>query len=221
MDDPVTASARAVEESAKAGGKALEIVRDTGGYLGRVFAEVPTDLVGVLGGAWLHEQHLRLRDRFRRHTEQILRERNVKEFIQLSPNIAADLISGAQEEARDELMELWARLLANAMDPQMNSVRGSFIDAVKKMDPIDALLLRFISEKHFVKIHVGRGGAGAERETNIVVVAEALARNQDEIEISLRHLQKLEFFDTVTGNPGWFVNATNREFMRACYPEHT
>src|SRR5437879_556104 len=113
MNDPTAATANAVEAGAKATGQALEIIHDTGGYLGRVFADVPTDLVGVLGGAWLHERHARLRDRLRRRTEEILRERNVQELLQLSPNIAAALVAGAQEESRGELMEIWARLLAN------------------------------------------------------------------------------------------------------------
>jgi hypothetical protein len=82
-----------------------------------VFGDVPGDLVGVVVGAWLHEFHIRLRDKLRRRTDQILRDRNVQEVIELSPNVAVALISGAQEEAGEELAELWARLLANAMDP--------------------------------------------------------------------------------------------------------
>jgi hypothetical protein len=135
-------------------GKALEVVHDTGGYLRSVIGEVPADLVGVLGGAWLHERHIRLRDRLRRRTEQILLERDVQEAIELSPNMAASLI-GAQEESREELAELWARLLANAMDPNMNSVRQSFIDAVKRMDPLDAVVLRYIYERKIKMVFIG------------------------------------------------------------------
>ncbi len=39
MDDPVTATAKAVEATAKAADQAFEIVHDTGGYLGRVIAD--------------------------------------------------------------------------------------------------------------------------------------------------------------------------------------
>jgi hypothetical protein len=110
MDPGTTqAVAKAAEESARTAGKALDVVHDTGGYLRSVIAEVPADLVGLVGGAWLHERHIRLRDRLRRRTEQILRDRNVQEAIELSPNVAVELIAGAQEESREELMELWAR----------------------------------------------------------------------------------------------------------------
>jgi hypothetical protein len=55
--DPATtqAVAKAAEESAKTAGKALEIVHDTGGYLRSVFADLPADLVGIGGGALVHE----------------------------------------------------------------------------------------------------------------------------------------------------------------------
>jgi hypothetical protein len=103
--DPATTQvvAKATEESAKTAGKALEIVHNTGGYLRRVFGDVPEDLVGVCGGAWLHEQHNRIQDALRRRTEELLREREVPKVIELSPNVAAALIEAAQEEGREEL----------------------------------------------------------------------------------------------------------------------
>jgi hypothetical protein len=216
MVDPATASAKAAEAIAKTTGQAVEIIRDTGSYLRGVFGEVPTDLVGVLGGAWLHERHQQLRDALRRRTEQILRERDVQEEIELSPNVAAALIAGAQEEGREELMELWARLLANAMDPNMNSIRHSFIASVKNMDPMDAILLRYIHERNIASVYLGH------RQDNKLItgteeIAAEIGRRGDEVEVSLRHLQDLLFFDYA--NHVWDVSATGREFLRACYPE--
>src|SRR3977135_2900114 len=83
MGDPVTAKARAAGATANATGKMLDIVHDTGGYLGRVFADVPADLIGVIGGAWLRERHIRLRARLRRPTEEILRQRDVQDGIEV------------------------------------------------------------------------------------------------------------------------------------------
>ena len=156
------------------------------------------------------------RSRRPRRTEQILRERDVQDVIELSPNIAVALIAGAQEEGKEELMELWARLLANAMDPSLNTVRHSFIATVKNMDPVDAVVLRYIHEENIT--HVGRGhtpeGVGMTGTANIATV---IGRRSDEVEVSLRHLQDLLFFDYV--NNSWYANATSREFLRACYPE--
>jgi hypothetical protein len=210
--------AKATEETAKTAGKALEIVHDVGGYLRGVFAEVPADLVGVAGGAWLHEQHIRIKDALRRRTEEILRERDAPKVIELSPNMAVALIGGAQEEGREALMELWARLLANAMDPNLNSVRQSFIEAVKNMDPLDAVVLRHIHERNIASI--GRGHASepiTNQTTGIDNIATEIHRRYDEVEVSLRHLQDLLFFDYA--NNSWYMNAISREFLRACYPE--
>ena len=42
----------------------------------------------------------------------------------------------------------------------------------------------------------------------------AIRRRSDEVEVSVRHLRDLGFFDGE-----YYPNALNREFMRACYPE--
>lgn len=214
--DPATtqAVAKATEESAKTAGKALEIVHDVGGYLRSVFAEVPADLVGVAGGAWLHEVHIRIKDAWRRRTEEILHERDKQDVIELSPNMAVALIAGAQEEGREDLMELWARLLANAMDPSLNTVRHSFIEAVKKMDPLDAVVLRYIYERNMTAVRRGHTPDEKHQSTGFGNIAIAIGRHSDEVEVSVRHLRDLGFFDGE-----YYPNALNREFMRACYPE--
>jgi hypothetical protein len=217
--DPATtqAVAKAAEESAKTAGKVLEIAHDAGGYLRHVLGEVPADLVGVLGGAWVHEQHIRIKDALRRRTEELVRERDVPKVIELSPNLAAALIEGAQEEGREELMELWARLLANAMDPNLNTVRQSFIEAVKKMDPMDAVVLRYIHEEGITTIDRGHKPNQSGEQTGIENLSVTIGRRSDEVEVSLRHLQDLLFFDYI--NFTWHIHAICREFLRACYPE--
>jgi hypothetical protein len=218
MDDPATASAKAAEAIAKTTGQALEIIHDTGGYLRGVFGDVPADLVGVLGGAWLHERQRRLRDALRRRTEQILRERDVQEAIELSPNVAAALIAGAQEEGREELMELWARLLANTMDPSLNNVRHSFISAVREMDPPDARVLQHIYSEKVGRIR--HGGGGDIKDTSMEIISRHLGYRQDDVVVSVEHLEALRFLTTAPNDRNiWFPSAKLREFMRACYPE--
>ena len=90
MDDTATATAKAAEAIAKSTGQALEIVHDTGGYLRHVFGEVPADVVGVLGGAWLHERHIRIRDALRRRTEQILLD-DSRKLADLASNSGVDV----------------------------------------------------------------------------------------------------------------------------------
>jgi Abortive infection alpha len=218
--DPATtrAVAKAAEETAKAAGKVTDIVHDTGGYLRRVFADLPEDLVGLAGGDWLHEVRIRNRDRWRRRTEKILQERDRHEAIELSPNMAMALIAGAQDESREELMELWARLLANAMDPNLNSVRQSFIDAVKTMDPPDALVLKYIGKKKFSAVR-STHDPNIDAPNALRNVAYDIGLRQDEVELSILHLQSLLFFELSMVTDAWETTVTFREFMRACYPE--
>jgi Abortive infection alpha len=201
----------------------LEIVHDTGGYLNRVFSDVPTDLVGVAGGDWLHEVRIRIRDKWRRRTAQILCERDVQEAIELSPNMAIALIGGAQEESKEELMELWARLLANAMDPNMNSVRQSFISAVRELDPPDAKIMHHLSSEKVTRIRrqaTPGGGGTSKADTSFEAISRALGVRNDEVEVSIEHLEELRFLVTAANDKHiWFPSAKFREFMRACYPE--
>jgi hypothetical protein len=139
--------------------------------------------------------NIRIRDGLRRRTEQILRERDRQELIELSPNIAAALISAAQEEDREELAELWARLLASAMDPATrDSVSLSFIAAVKAMNPIDALVLRYANAQDFSAVHFGTAPQPiTNRTTGFDNIASDLGRRRDEVEVSIRNLASLFF----------------------------
>jgi hypothetical protein len=65
----------------------------------------------------------------------------------VSPSLAIPLLRAAYDETRPQLQELWAHLIAAAMDPQRaNRVRRSFIDTVQRLDPLDALVLKRLGE---------------------------------------------------------------------------
>jgi hypothetical protein len=138
---PKEAAKEAVKETAK-------LTRELGGFLSKVFGTLPQDTVGVLGGDWLH--HIRIRNAYRlqKRTEEILRGRGAERKIEpLSPSVAIPLLKAAQDESRDEIQELWARLLANAMDrvrPQLNRV---FIDLVKTLDVLEARIIKRLGDE--------------------------------------------------------------------------
>lgn len=135
-------------------------------------------------------------------------------------SVALPILQGAADEDRDDLVDLWARLLANAMDPTLNNVRYSFIEAVKEMDPPDAIIMRYAYQDNIENIHTGELNNPPINSAGHLNIAQAAGCNADEVEVSLRHLEKLRFFDVFPGgNIIWRTNATWREFMRACYPE--
>ena len=217
MDPETTkAVAKAVEETAKAAGTGLEIVHDTGGYLRQVFGELIVNAVGWLIGDWVSQKRYRNVDALFRRTSEILHERDVKEAFELSPNQAMELLTGAQDESRPELAELWARLLANAMDPKLRNVRHSFIEAVKMMDPPDVLVLVELYKGSLIAVATNTDDP---RRTTIHNLATDIDIRPDDVEVTLRHLQSMGFLDQPDRHLDWFVTPTLQVFMRGCYPE--
>ena len=131
-------SAHAIEETAKAAGKAIDAAVQAGKYVGEVLGDLPHDLVGIMGD-WVKQQRARRWAELSAETEKILRERGVENRSEASPSVAIPLIAAAINEDRDGLKQLWAKLFAAAMDPSRTSFfRNAFIDAAKNMDPMDA-----------------------------------------------------------------------------------
>ncbi|MCZ6516725.1 MAG: Abi-alpha family protein [Gammaproteobacteria bacterium] len=140
--------AKAVQETAKAAGKTLDVIHAGGSYIGEALGAVPADLIGVIGGDWLREARIRNLDRLQRRTDEILQAREVQQsHPDISPSVLIPIAVVASAESRDELQELFARLLANAADPERQSrVRREFIDMVSQMEPLDARLLLEFSQ---------------------------------------------------------------------------
>jgi hypothetical protein len=139
-------SAHAVEETAKTAGKAIDAAVRAGRYVGEILGDLPHDLVGIMGD-WVKHQRARIWAELSANTEKILRGRGIENREDVSPSVAIPLIAAAVNEDRDVLKQLWANLLANALDPaRANLVRPSIIELLKQLDPLDALVLQKLSE---------------------------------------------------------------------------
>jgi hypothetical protein len=139
---------KTIQEVSKFGTKALETGEKLGGFLSRVFGKLPEDLVGLAGKDYISHARIRNLLKLEQRTDAIRKERGFKkDSSPLSPNIAIPLLEAAQDESREELQELWARMLANALDPnRSNAVRQNIIETVRKFDPIDAKVLETASK---------------------------------------------------------------------------
>jgi hypothetical protein len=108
---------KAIQEASKAAQEAFKTLQGIGGFLRKTLGTVPEDLVGYLGGDWLRarrfENVVRLLEKLKERIEA--RKTKVEEPISLS--VALPLFRAAADESRDELQDLWARLLAAAADP--------------------------------------------------------------------------------------------------------
>jgi hypothetical protein len=97
--------------------EALKTLRGLGGFLRETFGTIPEDLVGLLGGDRLKvlraENLAHILDKARDR----LRARGVKALEPASLSITLPILTAAADESRDELQDIWARLLAAAADP--------------------------------------------------------------------------------------------------------
>jgi Abortive infection alpha len=112
-------------------------------YMGRVLGTAPEDAVGLVLGTPLHFVRTVIARTLDQLVSKIFERRGVTDTQPVSPSLAIPLLRAAYDESRPELQQLWAELTAAAMDPKRSGrVRLSFIDTLKRFDPLDALLLK-------------------------------------------------------------------------------
>jgi hypothetical protein len=169
--------------------EALKTLREFGGFLKETFGTVPQDLVGLLGGDWLKVRRAENIVRMLQKAKERLEARHAKVQEPASLSISLPLLTAAADESRDELQDIWARLMAAAADPsRAGCFRLAFIEAAKKLDPLDAAVLR-----------AGQAiNRAINRTPDYNLLASQLNVSPDEIEVSIQNLLKLELFQEMT-----------------------
>jgi hypothetical protein len=144
MSDSGAPYDKAIEETAKATSNAADLIREGGRAIGPAIG----DIYGLMIGDKVRAARVRNLDRINQKRQQKLNDRGVTEPLQPPEDIAIPALEAAQGETRDEMQELWARLLANAMDPNRSSnVRPEFIETLRALQPIDAEILVLLESK--------------------------------------------------------------------------
>lgn len=129
---------KAIEETAKATSNAVDMIREGG----RAIAPAIGDIYGLMIGDKVRAARVRNLDAINRKRQDKIESRGVTDVLQPPEDIAIPALEAAQGETRDEMQELWASLLANAMDPQRAAnVRPEFIQTVRQLQPLDAKIL--------------------------------------------------------------------------------
>jgi hypothetical protein len=206
--EAITESAKAAQEIANLGGKVIDAAQNASRFINRVLGKPIEDATGLLITDPLRAARILTQDWYARRVTEKLRERNIREeqLKAVPPNIAVPLLEAAQDEARDELREIWARLLTNAMDPNRSSrVRLEFIETLKQLNPLDALVLN--------ELVTTPNMSPNSRE----FLAGRLGVSRDEIVVSSQHLVKfgcVEISTTDKGNYG--VLPYGKLLLRAC-----
>lgn len=170
------------DEQAKLGQDIVEASRNLGGYLADILADLPKDLVGLLIGdrvKVLRAERLAL---LWEKAKKRLQNRGITEPEPPSLKLALPILAAAADENREELQDLWERLLAAAMDPKRQGcVRQSLISTVRQMDPFDVLILRVIAD------NPSANWTPSGRD----FMSSRLQSSQDEVLVSFQNLEKL------------------------------
>ena len=170
--------------------------------------DIASDVLGIAGGAWLHETHLRIKRKLQEKTQQIFEQRKVESPVEPSPSILIPLLSVAQNESRDELIDLWAKLLATAMDPKRVSMyRREYVEIAARLEPIDALVI------------AGLGATTEQANKTRQDLAFSLKVDVNQIDVSFRNLANLNLVAPPNGltlSAGVvYITTLGKEFLRA------
>jgi len=174
-------SAKAIQEAAKLGSSMTDLAKEGGSWLSGVLGDLPRDIVGLFGD-WVQFKRAERWIDYNTHVAALLKARGVQPpYADVSPSLAVPLITAALDDSRDELKTLWARLLANALDPaRKDYVRNSFIDIIKRLEPLDALILQAVATL-----------SGEVLPNVYYAVAMRFSRGEDEVRVSLENLTEL------------------------------
>jgi hypothetical protein len=171
------------DEQAKLGQEIVQAARDAGGYFAGLLGDLPQDLVSLLIGdrvkVWRVERLAKLWENARNR----LQEEGIAEPVPPNLKLALPILIAAADENREELQDLWARLLAATMNPNKSRhFRQEFSQALEKFEPIDAKVMNYFGQN---------GGSVLENEKD--QMARALEISVDELLVSQRNLSIIGF----------------------------
>jgi hypothetical protein len=151
------------------------------GYLQEILGDLPKDLVGIIAGDPVKALRKLILEKVWERTKKINQDRGAEPQTP-SPKLALPILAAAANETSEDLQDLWARLLAAAMDPTRQArVRQGFIATIGQMDPIDAMVLQTIRA-------INSDFDGAPRGE----MQRRLSLSPDDLSMSLDHLVELK-----------------------------
>lgn len=205
----VKAVSGAVAEAAKLGGKVVDAGTGFAGWLKDTFGTIPEDLLGIAGGDWLHHQRRRNLLALEARTEAIRQRIGAGPAHEPSVSVVLPLLQAAADESRPELQELWAALLASAMQPDgATRVRRAFFDTLRQMEPTDAKLFHETARTF---------GEGSIAFNGMSHVASAVGLEGAAANVAWDALFRLRLLRPINeGGPN--VTPYGWEFWRACNP---
>ena len=133
---------KAIQEVAKASGKAVDAAREAGGFIAKFIAGPLEQGVGIFEDRLKYmrwERQVRLMAR----AEEFMRLSGLKAPTRPVPmKIAIPIMQGATLEEDDALQDRWAALLVNAGNASfLAEIRRSYASILEQLTPLDARIL--------------------------------------------------------------------------------
>jgi hypothetical protein len=193
------------DEQAKAIQEALKTLQGLGSFVKETFGTAPQDLVALLGGDYLKVKRAEnLAKIIEKAKERIGRQRTDGADRTAPLSLGLPMMVSAAEESRDELQDLWAALMAAVVDPDRSGFfRLKFIEIAKRMDPLDAPVLKRLGQYSHPVDHQHR-----------TAIMSALGVTLDQVLVSISNLEELGLVATGTSYTNT-VLPLGREFLRA------
>ena len=175
--EAVTETAKAVQEVAKTGRALIEPGTELAHYVARVLGTVPEDVVGFLIADPLQELRQHTLIGILRAAFEKLHARGVETAKPIRPGPGKEAFEAASLETDETLQDMWANLLANAMDPNKDtSLQSVFVETLKQFEPIDALVLDAAVKKFRDKMFGATAKLISKRSSLASISAEHLAK---------------------------------------------
>lgn len=225
-EDPASETAKAVQEVAKATGKAIDAGEKFGGFISRFISSPLEQGIGIFEDKLKYmrwERQVRLMQR----AEQMMKELGIAAPTRAIPlKLAIPLFEAASLEDDDYLQDLWARLLVNAANGSSRiNLQRAFISVLEQITPLEAAILEKIYSLHYSETQ--HQGVAVEKLPFEVSVAkeeeqEKLAEPTDDVKLALANLARLGCLEIQRSMGGGelfrVVNPTHlgKAFVEAC-----
>ena len=106
------------------------------------FGDTARAAIDLIGGQYVQELAKINRQRVAEKLRKKLEARKIDQPKLISPRVLVPALEALSEESDDSLQELWANLMANAMDPGKDlDLQKILIETLRHLEPIDAALL--------------------------------------------------------------------------------
>lgn len=197
IEDPVSETAKAVQEVAKTTGKAISAGEKFGGFISQYVEGSIEQGMGIFEDKLKYmrwERQVRLMQR----AEQLSKEIGLTQPTRSIPlKLAIPLLEAASLEDDDSLQDLWTHLLVNAANAESHiNLQRAYIEILKQITSLEALVLQKIYSLPYEDIR--HGGVELEKLPHEATAGnfdskrnQALLEPPEEVKLALSNLERL------------------------------